>query len=654
MKSIFLKKSSCCLHKQPKMNLFKSFICVGILLLISASSWSQTSTLDKAISLKITNERLEEALKIIGERGGFNFSYNPKEFDINRRITLTASSKAVRQVLDEIFKGGAAYKERQGHIILQKVEVQTEKPKDIIINGYIFDRETGERIAQASIFEKQTLISAVSNKSGYYRLKLPASLPKPQLEVRKERYFGYSTAVTAPSLDISLLQMPLDSRLQPLSPQVKAATLPPSDTLKVKVPLASSSPMLVSVDTVFSPSKPKRQIIEDVEQTFVDAFASAKQAIHIKNVKDTLYRPFQVSFLPFIGTNHVMSGNVINALSFNIIAGYSLGVTALEVGGVANAVRGNVHGAQIAGFANAVGNSVHGLQVSGFANAVLRNFEGLQISGFANATGGHHSGLQIAGFTNLTGRTFTNGLQIAGFANAVLGTTKGVQISGFSNLVLGNLYGSQISGFANIATKKVRGAQISSFFNYAHLHQQGVQLALFNYADSSGGVPIGLFSFVKRNGYRRLEISTDELNYANLTFKTGVNAFYNILTIGGNFGIANKPLYTFGYGIGSAIRLGRGWMTNIDLTANKIMEEVNRFDSVNGQFYRIALGLEKKLTPQLALFAAASLTGLTAQPGYLKVDLSRLYQPFPVASLQNGLEFTNWLGFQAGIRICNR
>jgi hypothetical protein len=167
-------------------------------------------------------------------------------------------------------------------------------------------------------------------------------------------------------------------------------------------------------------------------------------------------------------------------------------------------------------------------------------------------------------------------------------------------------------------------------------------------------MPIGLFSFVRRNGYRRLEISTDELNYANLTFKTGIRKFYNVLTIGGSFGIADKPLYTFGYGIGSAVNFGRGWGANLDLTANKIMEATNRFDSSNGLFYRLSLGLEKKLSRQLALFGAASLTALTAKPGYLKPEKSGLYQVFPTANLRDGLDLTNWLGFQAGIRICNR
>lgn len=632
----------------------KIFWKILLFVIISTFSFAQKTVLDKPITIKLSNERLEEALKIIGDRNGFSFSYNPADFDLNRRVTVNATGKAVRQVLDEMFRGSATYKERRNHIILQKAAEKPEEPKDIIINGYVFDQETGERIAQVSVFEKRTLVSAVTNQMGYFRLKLPAALPNPRLEVRKERYLGTSVTVNNQhAMDIGLIHTKIDEKPLQIITQAKPSSVPVTDTFKVRVP--TPAPVFVaSADTSKLPRQKRKLNLENVEKTFVDAFTTAQQAVHIQNVRDTIYRPFQVSLLPFVGTNHVLSGNVINGLSFNIIAGYSLGVNALEVGGFANLVRWDVHGAQFSGFANLVGRNVYGLQASGFANGVLKNFDGMQVSGFANLTAGHHSGLQIAGFANLTGRSFTNGIQTAGFANVTLGTMKGGQISGFGNLTLGNVQGWQISGFGNLALSKLRGIQISPVINYATVHEKGVQIALFNYADSSGALPVGLFSFVRRNGYRRYEISTDELNYANFTFKTGVRKFYNILTMGSNFGVANKPLYTFGYGVGTALNFGRGWMTNLDFTANKIMQATNRFDSSNGLFYRLSLGLEKKITRHLALFGAASWTGLTAQPGYLKLDSSRLYQPFPTVTLRDGLDFTNWVGFQAGIRICNR
>ncbi|MEZ4903315.1 MAG: STN and carboxypeptidase regulatory-like domain-containing protein [Spirosomataceae bacterium] len=534
----------------------KLFLKITLFILTSIVSFSQQSILDRPITARLNNERLEDALKIVGEQNEFSFSYNPNEFDLNRRLTFNITNKPLRQWLDEVFRGAATYKERRNHIILQKAAAKPEAPKDIIINGYIFDQETGERIAQASVFEKRTLASAVTNPMGYYKLRLPATLPNPHIEVRKESYIGTSVAINnQQSLDIGLISARINTKPLPILIQALPMSTPVRDTFSFRVP----TPVFVaSADTLEITKQKKKLDLDKVERSFVDAFATAKQAVHIQNVKDTIYRPFQISLLPFIGTNHVLSGNVINTLSFNAIAGYSLGVNALEFGGLANIVRWDVHGAQFSGFANLVGRNVFGLQAAGFANAVLRNFDGMQLSGFANLTGGHHNGLQIAGFANLTGRSFNNGFQTAGFANLTLGELNGWQMAGFGNITVGNVRGWQLSGFGNMALQKLQGVQISPYFNYATVHQKGLQIALFNYADSSAALPIGLFSFVRRNGFRRFEMSTDELNYANLTFKTGVRPFYNILTIGGNFGIANKPLYTFGYGIGTAQSLGRG------------------------------------------------------------------------------------------------
>ena len=90
--------------------------------------------------------------------------------------------------------------------------------------------------------------------------------------------------------------------------------------------------------------------------------------------------------------------------------------------------------------------------------------------------------------------------------------------------------GSQIAAMTNFATAKLSGSQISAFYNHGR-NVRGTQIGLFNYADTLGGVPIGLISFVK-TGYHKLEISADEIFHANLAFRTGVSKFYNILSAG--------------------------------------------------------------------------------------------------------------------------
>lgn len=88
------------------------------------------------------------------------------------------------------------------------------------------------------------------------------------------------------------------------------------------------------------------------------------------------YRPFQISFVPMLGTNGIESPKVANRLSVNIIAGMSKGVGAAEYGGIANLTNGKVFGFQYAGILN-TSKDVTGCQVAGIVNLTRGNVKGL-------------------------------------------------------------------------------------------------------------------------------------------------------------------------------------------------------------------------------------------------------------------------------------
>lgn len=62
------------------------------------------------------------------------------------------------------------------------------------------------------------------------------------------------------------------------------------------------------------------------------------------------------------------SGKIINAISLNLIGGYSAGNKIFELGGVWNASRDYTKGIQIAGLLNYSGNSDNTVQISGLGN----------------------------------------------------------------------------------------------------------------------------------------------------------------------------------------------------------------------------------------------------------------------------------------------
>jgi hypothetical protein len=588
------------------------------LLSFSFEATAQKTLLDQPLSIKIENEKLEDALKMIAAKADFSFSYNPTQFDLGRTINLNVQNKSLRQILDDIFRGTASYKEKQGYVILQKID----QNKTVIVNGYIYDQLTGEKIAQASIFERHTLISAISNSYGYYRIKLPVAMASARLEVRKEQYTNKSIAINdRTTIDILLnpveIQRPVYQPISLVEPNSQLDT--GTQSVKASIP-EKLKITAIQTDTVVRRTQPKPQITN--WRSFVDVLTSAQQQIVIGNIKDTLYRSFQISLLPFIGTNHRLSGNVINNLSINVIGGYALGVNGLEIGNVFNLIRRDVHGLQMAGVVNLVGRDVSGLQMAGTVNVVGQNVSGTQMAGTVNVVGRDVSGLQMAGVVNVVGHNFKRGLQMAGTVNVVLNSLSGTQMSGL--------------------------------FNYARVHKRGLQLGFINYADSSGGIPLGLVSYVRKNGYRRLEFSTDELNYFNISIKTGVRRLYNIFTVGFNFLEADKPYLSVGYGLGTAFELGKNWAVNIDAVANKpIINTQYPFDDFT-QHYRIGLAIEKKLTKQVALFAGTSANWLISRTDIVNTDKSSIYALFPTRVFNGGGVLSGWWGFQAGIRVCNK
>ncbi len=232
-----------------------------------------------------------------------------------------------------------------------------------------------------------------------------------------------------------------------------------------------------------------------------------------------------------------------------------------QICAVSNVSVGDLDGLQLAAYSNVTKGNLTGAQVSSFSNVAIGNVTGAQISGFMNIAHGDLSVVQSAGFINLA-KTI-RGPQIAGYINIATTESKAAQVAGYFNYTP-YARGIQLAGFSNIATKENSGVQLSGFFNYAG-YNKGTQLSIINYADSSSGIPIGFFSFVKK-GYHVLEISATETFPVNAAFKTGVKRFYNIFEIG--FG---KDDFQLGYGLGTIVPLGKRLDASFDLTSSHIV-----------------------------------------------------------------------------------
>jgi hypothetical protein len=567
--------------------------------------------LDKKISIRVNNQPLDEVLQQIGNLGAFSFSYSPDVIDTRNRVSINATNQSIHEILNELFKGKVTFKERHKYIILQtNPKKENEAPKNFNLNGYIIDKSTGEKLANVSIYDPFTLTSTISDRYGYYKIRLPLVSSTVQIEVRKHQYVGKSVVVSGKKNTYLPIALHPDT-IKTLS--VRPIHIPQNtsspDNPKIQIPQFQytsitqlSSDTDLETDSILHQKKLK-STYQRVRKDFSLAFASAKQAINTRNITDTLYRPVQTSILPFLSTNRELSGNVVNDYSFNVFAGYSLGTKKLEIGGFFNADRGHVKGIQLAGIANVVGNNVHGFQYATALNVVMGDVKGFQYSTLLNFTAGNFLGLQLAG---------------AG------------------NVLLGNLY----------------GWQVSAGYNYARTVRHGHQLSVFNYADSSATTPFGLFSFVRKNGYRRYEIATDEFNYFNTSYKTGMHAFYNIFTFGFNLLAQNKPIGSIGYGFGTARNLGHGWAINADLTANAVLNQESSGHYDPAGLFRLVTAIERKVGNRFSLAFGPSINLLAGNHAGIAKDDRRFFSTFWLGGKpdQTRINYT-WIGFQAAIRF---
>jgi len=570
------------------------------MLMIAGGVHAQTPEapiLEKMISIEFKQESPEKVLERISNLGDFSFSFNPALIENRGPVSLRVQDQSIRQVLDRAFDGTLIYKEKNRYVILLHNPATNEPkpPGHVLLSGYVNDAQSGLRVAGATVFERRTL--AVTNTDAYGHFQLRVNDPNPPFELAVFRNEYRDTTWIIGSVESANQSAVINLQRRAEQPRDSAFQ---REIIPVDKPI---------IDTIYDP---KPQLFPDI---------SLKKLV-MWNVTDTLNRIVQVSFVPFLGTNGMLSGNVTNEFSLNLIGGYSMANTKLELGGVFNANRGDVSGVQLAGSLNLVGGGVDGLQAAGVANLAKGASKGVALAGVFNLHSEDHSGMRAAGVLNYAHKS-TSGLSIAGVLNHQSGNNNGGQIAGALNVAMkdvthgqlagalnvatGDVGGGQIAGAVNFCSAEVKGAQIAGVLNVAK-KVKGVQLGLVNIADSVGGIPLGFLSYVHK-GYHHAEVSTDESFRINVAFHSGVQALYNIFAVGLN--PENPLVWYYGYGLGTSPKLSKRLNMNIQLTSNWINEEDAplKFILLN----RLQVGVDYRFAKHFSVFAGGVINGLLTE-----------------------------------------
>ncbi len=538
------------------------FVCSGLFL--KAQHSSDIPKLYSRISINADKQALAEVLNEISRKGNFTFSYSGTVFNPDSLVTLNAKNETVRDILDRIFLSMADYRESGNYVILRSTirrfsihpELIKTDQRHYLISGYVIDEKTGKKVPDASVYEKRLLESTLSDKDGYFRMRIRGSHQSVILTLSKESY-------------------------------------------------RDTSMMFLSTVTI----KPEGYTYEDeeymsyasniVEKLGIGRFlVSAKQQIQSLNISGFLTSsPYQASLLPGLSSHGMFSSQVVNKASLNLLGGYTAGVDGAEVAGLFNISKNNVQYVQLAGLANLVGGSVRGFQAGGLVNSVLDSLVGFQAAGIVNDV-----------------RSGTEGWQAAGIFNHVRRDLNGLQVAGIGNLVSGNTRGVQTAGIGNVAAKEMKGIQIGGIFNYAK-EMKGLQIGLVNVADTSSGFSIGLINWVNK-GYHKLSLSSTDVFGTQLAVKTGTAKFYTMLIMSGSYGV-NDRVYSAGYGIGHEIIFSKRLSASAELSSQGLYLGNWNYPNIlnKGQ-----LNMQFKLAKGLNLFAGPSYSLYYSDPASLSSE----------------------------------
>lgn len=601
----------------------RTYLLILLFLGCSGRSLAHIPPLEREVSLSVTNETFREVLGRIQDQTGLIFSYKSTIISGIGPVSLQLGKRTVREVLARILPAHLEYKARDNYIILKEkpAEKRTGKTE---ISGYVIDKRTEKKVANVTIYDKESLQSVTSDEYGYYSITVPRT--KDKITITKDSYKD-TVIVLA------------EAKSQPIQ----------------NITLTPERDSLTAHDTLPAPDK-----LRDIGLYTGRIYERFRGFINAMNVKDTIERKFQISLLPFIGTNHKLSGNVVNRFSVNVLGGFARGVEGTELGGLFNIDREHVRGVQIAGIFNIVGDSLIGSQLASVFNITGGAVKGFQGAGLMNINEGSQSGVQLAGLMNINEKS-TGGLSMAGLMNisrrvegvqaAALGnisdTLQGTALAGLFNITTYGKNSTQVAGLFNEQNQGEARLQVAGLYNSAR-HLKGIQVAPFNFSDSATGVPIGLFSFVKK-GLHQLELSVDELLFTHAAFRTGVSAFHNILTAG--VSQKNGEFWQIGYGLGTSLRLGQRWNTDLSLTVHHVSK--GGFYLSTSEWYRVCWGVEYKIRKKISLAGGPSFNlylGDALSPEYK--DYQALV-PYTLIDQDTPDDFNlkAWLGVRIALRF---
>lgn len=157
----------------------------------ASGTYAQTAM----VSVESQNATVGEILENIENQSDFDFFYNNKQIDLNRRVSVSSHNRDIFDVLDQVFKGtNVTYSVLDKNIVLSSNKERIKQPASVRqssykIKGKVVDSK-GEPIIGATIVEVGTTNGTVTDFEGNFKLETSKSSVKVEIS-----YIGYKKEV---------------------------------------------------------------------------------------------------------------------------------------------------------------------------------------------------------------------------------------------------------------------------------------------------------------------------------------------------------------------------------------------------------------------------------------------------------------------------
>lgn len=382
--------------------------------------------LEREMSIHADRRPVRDVLQLVENKAGCFFSYESTLLNADSIVSVHANRTNLKELFNLLFQKRFDLIENGNNVVITlRLPGLTILNPDITgsgqswsFSGFVVDDRTGDRIINASVYEKRLLQAALTDDHGYFKMR-------------------FRTA------DDYLIRLTL-SKLH-----YRDTTINMLATVPVSARIAEDRKLYSDEE-------------KNIEKTGLGAFlTSSRQRMQSLNIRGFFaYSPFQVSLAPGLSTHGLLSPQIVNKFSLNVAGGYTAGVNGFEIGGLFNMNKKDSKYLQLSGVFNLTGGKMTGLQISVVHNMVLDTATGVQVAGFINHSEAVVRGVQIAGLHNYA--KMLKGLQI-GLVN-MADTSSGASI-GLINIIRNGHYRVSVSANDAMNTNLAFQSGTSAFYS---------------------------------------------------------------------------------------------------------------------------------------------------------------------------------------------